>query len=55
VCSLYTDLYVDKKVKIWATPPILDAESDEIGEYNRLLCTITAHTGQSDAVQLLPS
>jgi hypothetical protein len=36
----------DKKIKIWSTVPILDAEAEESEANPKLLCTMSSHTGQ---------
>ena len=36
----------DSKIRIWATAPILDAALEADTSANRLLCTLSRHTGE---------
>ena len=40
---------VDKKIKVWSTLPILDPDAQENDANHKLLCTMSAHTGESSA------
>lgn len=47
---------LDQKVRIWATAPILDAGAEQAKEgVNRVLCTLSRHTGSVLVVRWSPS